>query len=167
MCRSRYAFHILDDYQVRLLEVHRKLEAAYGDVQVERVNLESRPMWAKRLFEFGDYTEAEYLTRRDDLILQLQSLKPVPKQTSQPNKLAQFLTNVLAAWAPATQRQRNKLARALFDQVWLRDKTVIVLKPRTDLEPFFRLNYEYFGQNDIEDDTSTRVHSYPSQYPSP
>ena len=66
-----------------------------------------------------------------------------------------------AARAAATQSQRNKLARALFDQVWLGDKTVIAEKPRTELEPFFRLNYEDFGQKDVEDNTSTRVQSYP------
>ena len=82
------AFHIPDDYQERLLEAHRKLEAAYADVQEERANLESRLKRAKRLFEFGDYTEAEYLARRDDLIRQLESLQPVPKQTNQLNKLA-------------------------------------------------------------------------------
>ena len=51
-----------------------------------------------------------------------------------------------AAWAAATQSQRNKLARALFDQVWLEGKTVIAVKPRTELGPFFRLTYEDFGQ---------------------
>ena len=51
-----------------------------------------------------------------------------------------------AASAAATQSQRNKLARALFDQVWLEGKTVIAVKPRTELGPFFRLTYEDFGQ---------------------
>jgi hypothetical protein len=67
---------------------------------------------------------------------------------------------VPAAWAAATQSQRNKLARALFDQVWLEDKTVIAVKPRTELGPFFRLTYEDFGQKNVEDNTSTRVQSY-------
>ena len=45
--------------------------------------------------------------------------------------------------------QRNKLAITVFDQVCLEDKTVIAVKPRTELDPFFRLNYEEFGQKNV------------------
>jgi hypothetical protein len=111
----------------------------------------------------GDYTEAEYIARRDDLLRQLESLQPVPKQSDHLEKLAKFLADVPSAWAAATQERRNKLARTLFDQVWLEDKTVVAVKPRTELEPFFRLNYEDFRKKNIEDQTSTRL-LYPNTY---
>ncbi len=122
------------------------------------------------MFELGDYTEAEYVARRDDLLRQLESLKSVPDQTGHLDRLAKFLSDVPAAWVAATQEQRNKLARALFDQVWLEDKTVVAVKPRTELEPFFRLNYENLTKKNIEDTTSTRVELYCDTYlrrPSP
>lgn len=59
-------------------------------------------------------------------------------------KIARFLTAVPAAWAAATQEQKNKLALYLFDQVWLKDKEVIAIKTVSDLEPFFRINFEEF-----------------------
>ena len=91
------------------------------------------------------------------MLRKLDALESAPDQTNHMSKLAEFLANVPAAWAAATQEQRNKLARALFDQVWLEDKTVVAVKPRTELEPFFRLNYEDVSRKYIEDNTSTRV----------
>jgi DNA invertase Pin-like site-specific DNA recombinase len=150
-------FHIPEDYQERLLEAHWKLETAYGSNIEDKAKLEGRLKRAKRLFELGDYTEAEYVARRDDLLRQLESLQPAPKQADHLKRLAQFLADVPTAWRAATQEQRNKLARTLFDQVWLEDKTVVAVKPRPELEPFFRLNYEDFRKKNIEDQRSTRV----------
>jgi hypothetical protein len=79
-------------------------------------------------------------------------------------ELAQFLADVPAAWRAATQEQRNKLARTLFDQIWLEDKKVVAIKPRTELEPFFRLNYEDFQKKNVEDQLSTRVELLPDTY---
>ena len=136
------------------------MESAYSNLEEERTNLVGRLRRTKRLFELGDYTEAEYVARRDDLLRQMEALESAPDQTNHLNKLAQFLANVPAAWGAATQEQRNKLARALFDQVWLEDKTVVAVKPRPELEPFFRLNYEDYQRKNIEDQTSTRVELY-------
>jgi hypothetical protein len=78
--------------------------------------------------------------------------------------MARFLADVPAAWAEATPEQRNKLARCLFDQVWLKDKKVIAVKPASDLEPFFQLNYADFCKRDqelgskiIDDRSSSRI----------
>ena len=73
------------------------------------------------------------------------------------DRLAGFLADVSSAWQSATQEQRNNLARALFDQVWVKDKLVVGVKPRPELEPFFRLNYEKFVNENIEGRTQTRV----------
>ena len=55
------AFQIPEDYQERLLEAHRKLADAYASAGEEKLKLEGRLKRAKRLFELGDYTEAEFL----------------------------------------------------------------------------------------------------------
>jgi hypothetical protein len=75
-------------------------------------------------------------------------------------KMARFLADVPAARAEATPEQRNKLARCLFGQVWLKDKGVVAVKPLHELEPFFRLNYEELSSNNIDDSDSSRVHLY-------
>lgn len=57
-------------------------------------------------------------------------------------RLAAFLANVAQAWEEANQEQRNKLARCLFQEVWVKDKQVIAVRPQPELAPFFKLNYE-------------------------
>ncbi len=85
----------------------------------------------------------------------------MPRQPAEHlEKMARFLADVPAAWAAATPEQRNKLARCLFDQVWLKDKQVVAVKPLSELEPFFRLNYEDFCTRNIEGQGLTRVHLY-------
>ena len=138
------AFHIPEDYLERILESHRRLEAAYDDQEERKAKLERQLKRSKELYEWGDYTRTGYQARRVDILKQLQALTPRSDGTEQLEKLAQFLADVPAAWEAATPEQRNKLARCLFDEVWLKDKAVTGVKPRPELEPFFRLNYEEF-----------------------
>jgi hypothetical protein len=51
--------------------------------------------------------------------------------------LAGFLANVPAAWAAATPDERNQLARQLFGQVVIANRTAVAVVPRPDLRPFF------------------------------
>ena len=151
------AFHIPQDYQARILEYQGKLEAAYSDAEDERSALESRLKRLRELYEWGDYTRAEYQGRRDEVFKQLEALSPSLQTTDHLDRLADFLADVSSAWQTATQEQRNKLARALFDQVWVKDKIVVGVKPRPELEPFFRLNYEDSTKENIEGGTQRRV----------
>ncbi len=57
-------------------------------------------------------------------------------------RVAKFLENVAKAWEEVNQEQRNKLARQLFDEIWVKDKQAIAVKPRLELKPFFQLSYE-------------------------
>lgn len=52
------------------------------------------------------------------------------------------MKNVTKAWKEANQEQRNKLARQLFNEIWVKDKQVLAVKPRPELKPFFQLSYE-------------------------
>ena len=78
-------------------------------------------------------------------------MTPRSDGAEQLERLARFLADIPAAWEAATPEQRNKLARCLFDEVWLKDKAVVGMKPRPELEPFFRFNYEEFLKENIED----------------
>ena len=113
----------------------------------------------------GRLHRSEYETRRDDILRQLETFAPKQTESGHLDRLAQFLGDVPAAWAVATQEQRNELGRALFDQVWLEDKVVVAVKPRPELEPFFRLNYEAFIEQNIEGSGSRRVELHPERDP--
>ena len=110
---------------------------------------------AKELFEWGDYTREEYMARRGGIQQQLRALEPSANGTDTLDRLAAFLKDVASAWEAATQEQRNKLARCLFEEVWLKDKLVVAVKPREEFEPFFKLNYEEFVKENIELATPT------------
>ena len=36
------------------------------------------------------------------------------------------------------------VAGALFEEVWIKEKQIVAIKPRPEFEPFFKLNYEEF-----------------------
>ncbi|MCH8899197.1 MAG: recombinase family protein, partial [Acidobacteria bacterium] len=156
------AFSIPPDYQQRILESQAEAETKHSEIERERKRLEAQLKRAKELYEWGDFTKAEYLARRSDVGRRLDAL-PASGQTEADvlARLAEFLADVPAAWMAATQEQRNKLARTLFDEVWLRDKEVVAVKPRRELDPFFRLNYEESEAGPIEGRLLKRVESYP------
>ena len=97
----------------------------------------------KDLYELGDMSKEEYLQKREAIQKELRSLTP-PEEARNLDKLAEFLVNVAEAWGVADQEHRNKLARCLFEEVWVKDKQVVAVKPRPEFEPFFNLNYEEF-----------------------
>jgi DNA-binding CsgD family transcriptional regulator len=48
-----------------------------------------------------------------------------------------YLTDVESAWNAATPDESNKLARQLFAEAIVENRTVVAVKPRSDLFPFF------------------------------
>jgi hypothetical protein len=73
---------------------------------------------------------------------QLQSLAPAKDQARGLERLALFLKDISEAWKQADEQQRNRLAKQLFDIVWIKDKRVLAVTPRPEFKPFFRLSYE-------------------------
>ena len=121
------------------------------DTDRTRQRLEIQLGRAKELYEWGDYTRAQYRARWDEIGRRLDSLPSTGgSQVDVLAKLAEFLATVPGAWRAATQEQRSKLAPSLLDEVWLQDKEVVAVKPRSELDRFFPINYEESGNGDIE-----------------
>jgi len=137
-------FVIPEDYQERILEAHRKLEAAYNNTAKRRATLENRLARIKELYEWGHKPKDEYLADYDAIQRELRALAAPDDKRKTLDKLAHFLGNVVDAWKEATQEQRNKLASALFEQVWIEHNRVVGVKPREELKPFFQLSYEEY-----------------------
>ncbi len=136
------SFHIPEDYRAKILGVHRKLRDAFDDTDSQRARLEDRLGRMKELYGWGDITRDQYLAEREAIHTQLLALAPIEEHGRNLSELAQFLANVADAWDVANQEQRNKLARCLFQEVWIKDKEVVAVKPQTELKPFFDLNHE-------------------------
>ena len=59
---------------------------------------------------------------------------PVEDQSEKTlERLADFLRSVSHSWKEASQEQRNKLARSLFEEVRVRDRQVVEVKPAREL----------------------------------
>ena len=136
------SFHIPDDYREKILDIHRKMQNALSDTDSERTRLERRLDRMKELYGWGDITREQYLTERDAIHRGLQALEPIQGHDRNLSELARFLANVADAWNAASQEQRNKLAHCLFQEVWIKDKEVVGVRPQTELRPFFDLNHE-------------------------
>jgi hypothetical protein len=139
-------FHIPEDYQEQILELHKKLQDNY-DVEKEQKQLKSKLHRLKELYKWGDISKDEYTREKEQILSELQKLTPFQVPTNTLGKLAEFLRNVTSAWDEATPEQRNKLARCLFQEIWVKDKDVVAIKPQPEFEPFFRLNWEEFSKS--------------------
>jgi len=155
-------FHIPEDYQKKIMERYRRSDSTQGDAEAARKRLERQLERERDLYRWDDITEGEYKRRRDGIRKQLDALNPVPNGSDSLPLLAQFLADVSSAWELATPEQQNKLARTLFEEIWIKDKEVVFVKPRPELDPFFRLNYE--ESISVEGVTSTRVELYRTPY---
>ena len=89
------------------------------------------------MYWWEDLTEGEYERRRDDLRRQLDAINLVPSGSDNLPRMAQFLANASSALEAATAKEQNKLAWALFEELWIKDKEVVFVKPRPELYPFF------------------------------
>ena len=65
-------------------------------------------------------------------------------------RLTDFITNVSEGWRVADQEHRNDLARCLFQEIRVKDKQVVAVKPQPELAPFFKLNYEDYVNKRLE-----------------
>ena len=136
-------FIIPDDYQEKLLDAHRKLRAAYDDIEQQRGGLEVSLARLKEQYRWGHMSQQEYLREYDETKSQLRQLSTIETTKDELSRLASFLDNVADAWREANQNQRNKLARVLFDEIRLDSGgKVVAVKPRLELEPFFKLSYD-------------------------
>jgi DNA invertase Pin-like site-specific DNA recombinase len=138
-------FVIPKDYQQQILDTHKKLQESY-DVEKEQKQLQARLGRLKELYKWGDIGREEYHSEKDQIEGQLAKLTPFITSGEPLKRLAEFLANVTIAWDKANNEQRNKLARCLLQEVWVKDKEVVAVKPQPEFEPFFKLNWEEFSK---------------------
>lgn len=150
-------FHVPDDYQAIILENADRRSQNVEDSASRKANLERRLRRVRDLYELGDYERAEYISRRDKILGEIASLSPVTDRADHLERLAKFLADVSEGWSAASPEKRNKLARVLFDQVWLEDRSVVAVKPRPELESFFKINFDDFVRKNVEEPTRTRL----------
>jgi hypothetical protein len=151
-------FIIPDDYKQRILEAHRKVTAAYNEIEDKCRELEASLARLKDQYHWGHIGQVEYLKEYRETELQLRQFSPVTSSEDNLKRLVDFLANVAEAWREANQEQKNKLARVLFEEIKLDNGgKIVVVKPRPELEPFFKLSYECHARDIAGDPGGHRI----------
>lgn len=87
----------------------------------------------------GELGRREYQQRKETLTLELAAM---PAEGESPARLAEHLADYLAdmadLWGKSTVEERNRIARLLFAEAVVENRTVVAVKPRPELLPFFR-----------------------------
>jgi site-specific DNA recombinase len=133
-------FRIPEDYREQLLAAQVEMRASADEGAEMRKRLETQLANARALFELGDIAKADYLARRERLQREIANLRTADEQGATLERAAAFLTDLPAAWASADQEQRNMLARLLFEEIHVKDKWVVAVKPQPTFVGFFGLD---------------------------
>ena len=124
----------------QLLQAWRRHGRHDRDVVAERLVLERRLARYQALFLEGDLDLGTYQRQKATIAGELAAL-PQAEDGGQATaeRLAEFLGDLSSAWAVATPAERNRLARELFDEVLIDNRTAVAVRPRPALRPFFAL----------------------------
>jgi len=141
MARFLEDFHIPGDYQAKVLKFLAGQIGGQVGLRAKVRRLEGQLRRIQELYEWGDYTKPEYHAKRAEISNKLEQMRRLPTDVGVLTRLAELLASVGKAWACADGEQRNRLARSMFDQVWIEDRTVLAVRPRPELEPFFKLDF--------------------------
>ena len=133
-------FHIPEDYQQRILEHAGQDASPLDDLESRRASLESRLARLQDLYELGDKNREDYLARRAEIMAELASLKPAEDRKIDLRNAAELLGRFCQAWTFADLEQKRKIARLIFEEIWVDNKKVVAVRPRPQFVGFFTLD---------------------------
>lgn len=127
--------------------MYSSLSAQRQEAQVTKVRLMGRLDRLKKLYQWDDISEAEYLAESREIKQQLEGIVEPEEDEEVLDRLRAFLTDIGLDWERATQEQRNRLAHQLFETIWVRDRQVVSVRPRAELRAFSQLSEECQGKS--------------------
>jgi site-specific DNA recombinase len=138
--------HLLDGFAVpkeahgRLLTAWRRSRSRQIDANAERIRLRGKLDRLSELYVEGIVDRAAYDAQREAIRGELAALPADADPTDDAGRvLAEYLCNVGLAWAEATGDERNQIARQLFADVLVVNKTAVAVMPRPEFRPFLEL----------------------------
>ncbi len=131
-------FAVPETDQAVLLHAWRRSQSRSVDVAAERLRIQRKLDRLKDLYLEGDLDQTTWRAQKTALQEELATLPPEGDPDSEAGKrLAAFLGNVASAWRVATPEERNRLARQLFVEAIVENRTAVAVMPRPDVRPFF------------------------------
>ncbi len=124
-----------------ILEAYKREDEVGPGFDQQRQDLENKLKRTKKLYTWGDLSEEEYREQRDHLRNELAALPPATSDKKDVlERLAGYLQNVGKAWSDATQEQRNRLAKTLFEGLRVEDRTIKGVTPQIEFTPLLVLS---------------------------
>jgi site-specific DNA recombinase len=124
--------------QERLVNRWRRAQSRVVGTADARIAIRRKLERLQEIYLDGDLDRAGYQERRGVLMGELADLPAGGDPDSDAGRqLAAFLADLGQAWPVATPGERNRLARQLFSEAVIENRTVVAVKPRPDLLPFF------------------------------
>jgi site-specific DNA recombinase len=138
--------HLLDGFAVPtnahdwLLTAWRRDRSRHIDANAERIRLRGKLNRLSELYVEGLIQRHAYDEQREATLSQLANLPADTDPNDEAGRiLANYLTNIGQAWTAATPDERNQMARQLFTDVLVINKTAVAVMPRPEFRPFLEL----------------------------
>ncbi len=132
-------FALPESRRKRLVAAWVKQQGERGNPPAERDRVRRKLDRLRDAYLDGDLEKGEYQQRKAALTAELAALpKEAEPSAAVAGRLAAYLADLAAAWRDATPEERNRIARQLFAEAVVENRTVVAVKPRPDLLPFFR-----------------------------
>ncbi len=132
-------FALPESRRARLVAAWVKQQGERGNPAAERDRIRRKLARLRDAYLDGDLDKGEYQQRKAVLTAELAALpNETEPSTAVAGRLAAYLADLAAAWGDATPDERNRIARQLFAEAVVENRTVVAVKPRPDLLPFFR-----------------------------
>jgi site-specific DNA recombinase len=133
-------FAVPTEARGRLLTAWRRSRSRHIDANAERLRLRGKLDRLSELYVEGMVDRSAYDAQRETILGQLASLPADTDPTDDAGRiLADYLANVGRAWADAAGDERNQIARQLFADVMVVNKTAVAVMPRPEFRPFLEL----------------------------
>ncbi len=135
-----HQFVIPPSDQHRLYAAWRHSQSSSVDIVAERLRLTRKLERLKRLYIEGDLEEGDF---REQKAATITALAALPHEQGNPDettgrRLVGYLADLSSAWGVATPTERNKIARQLFVEVIVENRTAVAPVPRPEMRPFFK-----------------------------
>jgi len=130
-------FDVPHERQERLIGAWKRTQGGSASSEAKRRQLERRIGRLRELYLEGDLDRAEYQHRRDAIQRELDAVPQATLNSDEvADQLVHYLANLSIAWEVATSEERNRLARELFSEAVLANKTAVAVVPRPEIRPF-------------------------------
>lgn len=133
------SFAIPEERRDTLIQRWQERRGERQSTEAERARLERKAERVKLLYIEGELNDVEYRRQRAQIAESLAAIPvdDLPSTEAVGRRLAQMLADLSQAWTLATPPERNAIAREVFADVVIANRTAVAVKPRPELAPFF------------------------------